>query len=69
MKQTIKKALRHSNKNKYINNLVKHSLKKYKKTYDLLEEYDQKSIQNPEALADPGRMRQYIQNLQKICGI
>jgi predicted outer membrane protein len=48
-----------------VDSRVKYSVKKYKKTYELLEEYDQKSDTNPEKLAKAGRLRPYIQELQK----
>ena len=40
---------------------AEYSVKKYKKTYKLLEEYDAKNIRNPEDLAEPGRLRKYLQ--------
>lgn len=44
---------------------VDFSVTKYHKTYKLLEKYDQKAIRNPEVLADSGRLRPFIQKLQK----
>ncbi|MFZ5366192.1 MAG: hypothetical protein ACOZBZ_02765 [Patescibacteria group bacterium] len=43
---------------------VEYSLNKYRKTYELLEEYDQKAIRDPEKLADPERLRPFIRRLQ-----
>jgi hypothetical protein len=53
-----------------VNNLqirkgVERSLKKYRETYKLLEEYDKKSIQNPEDLVDAGRLQGIVRDIQK----
>lgn len=40
-------------------------LKKYSKTYKLLEEYDKKNIKDPEVLADAGRLQKVIDRLQR----
>ena len=51
------------NKELSVDSGVEYSLKKYLKTYKLLEEYDKKTIRNPEELADAGRLRLLIQDL------
>ncbi|HBL52296.1 MAG: hypothetical protein A3D24_01460 [Candidatus Blackburnbacteria bacterium RIFCSPHIGHO2_02_FULL_39_13] len=48
---------------------VEYSVRKYKNTYKLLEEYDKKSIKDPSILADSGRLRVYIRDFQKGVGI
>lgn len=48
---------------------AEYSIKKYGRTYKLLEEYDKQAIRDPEALADPGRVRPFIQNLQGKAGV
>ena len=52
------------NKELSVDSGVEYSLKKYLKTYKLLEEYDKKAIRNPEELADAGRLRPFILDLQ-----
>jgi len=44
---------------------VRYSIKKYGQTYRLLETFDEKHLRDPKKLADPGRLRPYIQKLQK----
>lgn len=44
---------------------AEYSMKKYRDTYKLLEEYDQKAEPDPKALADPGRLEEFIRDLQK----
>lgn len=53
------------NRNLSVDEGVEYSLKKYRKTYELLEEYDQKAVRDPESLADPERLRPFIRDLQK----
>lgn len=48
-----------------VDSKVKYSVKKYTKTYELLEKYDQKTTPTPKEMADPGRLTPYIQQLQK----
>lgn len=48
--------------------LVKKSLTKYMEAYKLLEEYDKKPVKHSEELADPGRLRKVIRELQKPNG-
>lgn len=43
---------------------VEYSVRKYRKAYELLEEYDQKALRDPELLADAGRLRPFIRRLQ-----
>jgi protein-arginine kinase activator protein McsA len=52
--------------NKDINISVKmrERIEKFDEAYKLLEEYDRKSIENPEELADAGRLRDSIKQLQ-----
>lgn len=50
---------------KTISNEIKSTLKKYDETYRLLEEYDKKSIEDPTELAEPGRLREAVSNLQR----
>lgn len=47
---------------------VEYSIKKYNKTYKLLEEYDKKATKNPQDLVDAGRLRKFIQSLQRKDG-
>lgn len=44
---------------------VKYSVKKYSKTYGLLEKYDQEALSDPKVLAEPERLSPYIRELQK----
>ena len=48
-----------------ISDRIKLNLQKYEETYKLLGEYDKKHIENPEVLADPGRLRNAIRGLQR----
>jgi len=41
------------------------SVKKFGKTYKLLEQYDQQSVEDPSALAGAGRLRPYLRQVQK----
>lgn len=52
-----------------VDRAVDYSLSKYRKTYELLEEYDRKNLRDPEELADSGRLRPDIRELQAISGI
>lgn len=40
-------------------------IEKFDEAYKLLDEYDKKSISDPEELADAGRLRDSIKRLQK----
>jgi hypothetical protein len=44
-----------------INKIVKYSTQKYEKTYKLLEEYDKSTSKKAEDMADPGRLRKFVQ--------
>lgn len=48
---------------------VRYSISKYTETYNLLEEYDKSGLQNPEDMADPGRLLPYIREIQKTDGL
>lgn len=48
---------------------VEYSLKRYRKTYELLEEYDKNAVRDPETLADAGRLRPYIRDLKEKSGL
>ena len=48
--------------------LVFKSVTKYKEAYKLLEEYDKKSVKHPEDLADAGRLRKALRELQRPNG-
>jgi len=48
---------------------VKYSIDKYRKTYELLEKYDKSSSKNPEILAEPERLRQYVRGFSKDSGV
>ena len=52
-------------KERALNKHVSYSVKKYRKTYKLLEEYDKKTGSSPKALADAGRLQPFIQKLQE----
>lgn len=43
-----------------IKKIVKYSLKKYRKAYELLEEYDKQTHRKATDMADPGRLRGVI---------
>lgn len=44
---------------------AEYSVEKYRNTYKLLEQYDQKALRDPKTLADPGRLEEFIRDLQK----
>ena len=44
---------------------AEYSVEKYRDTYKLLEEYDQKALRDPQKLADPGRLEDFIRDVQK----
>jgi hypothetical protein len=43
-----------------VDSLVNYSIKKYHKTYKLLEDYDEKTVQDPEKLVDSGRLQEFL---------
>lgn len=47
-----------------ISNEIKMSLKKYSETYKLLGEYDKSSTKDPQIVAKPGRLRNFIPRLR-----
>lgn len=60
MKTFVIKSDKDLEKDKFVD----YSVKKYGKAYKLLEEYDKKSLQNPEDLADAGRLRTLFQKFK-----
>lgn len=54
---------------KSVQKAVKYSLEKYKNTYKWLEEYDQKAVKNPDALAGSTHLRPYLRDIQKKSGV
>ena len=46
------------------NKLVEYSVKKYGKTYKLLEEYDKKALRDPQELAESGRLQPYLRDIR-----
>ena len=65
IKKLIHKFLKFHNKENQISISVEYSLQKYERTYKLLEEYDKEPTKDPEAMADPGRLRSVIRDFQK----
>lgn len=55
-------------KNLPVDRKVKYSVKKYNKTYELLEKYDEKADEDPNKVAEPERLAPYIRELQKGAG-
>lgn len=51
-------------KDERIEKAVDKSVQKYKRTYMLLEEYDNLSAKTPEVLAKPKQLQGYLQSLQ-----
>lgn len=45
---------------------VDRSVKKFSRTYKLLERYDKESVENPDTLAGAGRLRPYLRQIQKL---
>jgi len=52
----------------HISQEIEKSLKRYDETYRLLEEYDKKSVNNPEELVDSGRLQGTISSFQRSTG-